>query len=280
VGEYDTIFHLAIAYGIMWRLGEFLLLVVAVWGLNTVLRQRLAGRHQTLFKIICGVVLGLVGIFGATSIAVASYNTWTRTSAADYDDRSLSEGTYLGLTYRVLYLVASFIGGALALFSLFRLRSQVPVKVSVPLLFGLVHNSNKLYQGLIVWVLILTFSMAIFSVIIISLTASAMQNIELELNTYLATEFVIQFFIHVSFITLLCIAKSAAFKQPIGMEQPPTYSQPAYAQPQYAPVQQQYGANPPQPYYNQQQPAQLPNNQPLYYGQPQLDGTQRYEVKA
>lgn len=98
----------------------------------------------------------------------------------------------------------------------------------------------------------------------ISSIAQFLEKVDRRLNTILALHFIDRFFAHLAFITLLFIAKSATFKQQMGLTQYSTYIQPAHTQPEY----------------NPQQPAQLPNNQPVYYGQPQLDGTQRHEVKG
>jgi hypothetical protein len=141
--SYDTRLGLIITYGICWYIGEILLLVVFVWVLNTVLRQRLGGRHQTLFQTISWVVLGIVAVIGATFIAINSYNTWARTQGGYYvdpetDDLRITARNIL-LAYRVLYLAGALTGGILALLSLFRLRPQARVSVGFLVLSHATH---------------------------------------------------------------------------------------------------------------------------------------------
>ena len=115
-----------IAINIFFILGGFLLLVVAVYGVNSMLR-RLHGHNPSYYNIIYAAILGVIFALTAAYIGVSSWNTWAQWDS-DYNDIDhtylILEEAKLAVAYYTLYLIAVLAAGAIAIASLVSIRSQ------------------------------------------------------------------------------------------------------------------------------------------------------------
>lgn len=123
-------YNFAIAYNIFEKLANFLLLVVVLYGVNSLLRSH-SGNNPSSMKIIYGAVLGVMGILTCVVIGMQSYNYWTFTEAGWDADTYLYSSTKVAMAYYVLYLLSAIGAGVLALMAVMSMRSRsMPTKVS------------------------------------------------------------------------------------------------------------------------------------------------------
>jgi hypothetical protein len=127
---YYTYYSWAIAFGIFFKLANYFLLVVTVWSVNMLLRERLNAK-RSLYKTVCLVILGVMGALTAAYIGLDAYNTWTVTpEGRSVRDSLADQETQLAVAYWVLFLVSVLAAGAMAVVSLLSLRSkQAPIGV-------------------------------------------------------------------------------------------------------------------------------------------------------
>lgn len=106
-------------------LSYWLLLFVVVYTLNAMLREHL-GQFTAVFKIACLAIVGIMGALTCGLIGVVSYNRWTNTEAGLDRDATffVDAEVNLRIAYWVLYLLSVLAAGALALLTIFQLRSR------------------------------------------------------------------------------------------------------------------------------------------------------------
>lgn len=114
-----------IAWTVFRELGLYLLLVVVFYGVNDLLRNHL-GSNPGLFKILYGIVLGIMGVLTAAYLGLECYNLWLLTDdGMDSDqERHIWEELRLAIAYYVLYLIVVIAGGALSIVSIVSMRSR------------------------------------------------------------------------------------------------------------------------------------------------------------
>lgn len=130
---FRNFFDFQIAYTLFFSLGNYLLLVIVVWGLNTILVGRLNSSRSAI-KAITLVVTGFMGLLTAALIGLSCFIAWRNTEAGrdtlvtndqfeKYLDVLLSYQKYV-LAYWVLYLLSVIAAGGLAISTLIRMRSR------------------------------------------------------------------------------------------------------------------------------------------------------------
>jgi hypothetical protein len=110
---------------IFTSIGQYLLLVVVVWGVNELLRDQL-GNSPSYFRIVYYVVLGFMGMFTLGYIGFQSYNFWSVSTAgqdAGAETYGLEE-VKVEIAYFVFYLLSVFVAGAMAIMSVLSMRSR------------------------------------------------------------------------------------------------------------------------------------------------------------
>jgi hypothetical protein len=249
VGSIYDYYNYAIAFSVFFRLSTYLLLVVVVWGVNSVLRDHL-GNHPGFFKIIYGAILGVVGAIMVSYLGIQCYNLWLNTDdGQESDGDSLGfEQERIGVAYYALYLIAVVVSGALSMMAVVSLRSRRAGGVRD---FPNYHSCFKLIvtQDLLGWIIALIFTMFIWTLFIVIELGAGLQNNFLGVNTYYAFEYIIDIFQSAAWIILLFIAKSAVFKAPVDNNDPQIYNQPTYPTTQQQPVYQQVPVPPQQQQY-------------------------------
>ncbi|KAF2477741.1 uncharacterized protein BDR25DRAFT_308617 [Lindgomyces ingoldianus] len=271
--DYSSYFSWQIAFGIFFRLGYFILLVVFFWGVNSHLAVPLGGT-PTYYKIISGVVLGFIGILTVAVTGLSAYNSWTATDAGSNAESVISPFKGLLVAYLVFFLLSIFAGFALMVVSISQMRSK-----GIPT------------HGLMGWAGFATFCMFIWVLFYLVEAIAAVMDKYFDQGkawdqqrTYQAFEYIEDLFQALSFIAILCIAKHRAFANPAAavpqpmynaaptyqsVPQQPEYQKEAVAQQQHvyqhqqmpnAQNQQYQYLNPAtgQPYYYQQQQQQQP----------------------
>ncbi|KAF2743835.1 hypothetical protein M011DRAFT_528797 [Sporormia fimetaria CBS 119925] len=236
-----------IAWAIFYRLGEFLLLVLAFHNANATLRQGL-NSSQTRLKILSACVLGIMGCLSIAVLAVTAYNSWTETYAGlGHDDVDSDTYLHLYFAYYFLYLLAAVVGSSISVASIFSLRSRriCPAKL----------------RG---WTIALAVSMTLWPLLTVAQYGSYIDpNGRWNINVSYAWAILVPFFQSLAFIAMLLIAKAASFdtteqftfngapdlhKNPATTVTPQYYQQPV--QQSYPPPGQQHYPPPgAQPYY-------------------------------
>src|SRR4051812_22075765 len=74
-GEPKSYYQWAISFFLFFRLSSFLLLVVVVYTVNDLFRKY-HGHNPVYFKIIYGVILGVIGALTCAFIGVICSNQW------------------------------------------------------------------------------------------------------------------------------------------------------------------------------------------------------------
>lgn len=182
---------------ISWSLGAWLLFFIVVYVLNTLLRQELGGA-TAIYKVICLAISGVMLALTCADVGISSYNNWTMSSAG-YDANAAAieyPFVHLLLAEYVLFLVGVLVSGALSLMTIFALRSR-----RLP------------GGGLLIWVTAVILSMVIWYILYLVHYGSLVAQDLLSIDTYRALPFVRNFFLALSFIILLCIAKHSAWNK-------------------------------------------------------------------
>ncbi|KAF2876584.1 hypothetical protein BDV95DRAFT_230963 [Massariosphaeria phaeospora] len=261
-----TYYHWAITFTVFFRLATFLLLVVFASVMNTVLRERL-GYGSKIFNIAQGVVLGFMAIVMGAYVGLQCYNLSFNFRSSGRSSRSPLlnyEQERLALAYWMLYLLSVLASGAFAIVTLVSMRSK---RIPTGHLIG--------------WVTAVTLSMFIWVLLTVIQAGAAVdpRSAGLGRQTYFAFEYIVDAFQTLSWIFLLCLAKSKAlFGSPMDTTNHPVQYNSTYLQPQQPyiappPLQQQYAydGDATQQYYYQQQPA--------YNGTTPLAHHDRHELK-
>ncbi|KAF1832469.1 hypothetical protein BDW02DRAFT_581227 [Decorospora gaudefroyi] len=206
--QYTTTFALMIADDILYYLGNWGLLFVVFYTLNTMLRERLG--LTMVFKIMPLVILGILFAIQFGFLGLHFYNNGELLygSSGEY---FLEEVDKLGLANSVLFLVAVVASGALSMMSVFAMRSRgLPGGVCCsPHASMLILSSLTAYQGLVRWVVILYVTLLIRA--IIGLVSYVVSN--LTWKTSIALVYITDLCLALSFVFLLCIAKHVSWSK-------------------------------------------------------------------
>jgi hypothetical protein len=263
-------YSFAVAYGIFFKLANYLLLVVVVWGVNSLLQQRL-GSGQ-ISKVVSLVILGVMGALTCGYLGLGAYNSWTSTPDGRRSDlnRKYNEENKLTLAYWILYMLSVLASGGLSIVAVVSMRSKlIPAHVRPSLVHRRSIHQLTSTQGLLGWVIAIVFCMFFWALLSVIEYGSVISDKNFSLETYQAMEYLIGFFQIFSLISILILAKSHVWTdgnaamvhdQNEAMYQTPAYAPPPAQYSQAAPPNQsqyQYVAQPAQQqyYYNQQSTA-------------------------
>lgn len=276
LSECDTVdnnsyYPVAIVYSIFYKIADYFLLVVAVWGVNIILRDRL-GSYPAFMKIVINSTLSFMALLTIPFIVILSYNLFQFTDAGGYD-RMAYEYMQFAVAYWTLYLVNLLVGGILALISISELRTrQIAINPAHLLIVGF-------YVSMVIWVLFTVVDTGIR----LDLTKKPFMDID-PTNMFIAFHYLQLIFYAVSYAMILLIAKNTVWRiQPgvhshvVGQSYAPVtqtkaeYSTAPQVVPQQQPQQQFAYSTAPQVVAQQQ-----PQPQPYVYptGQPQVNGHQ------
>ena len=144
-------YNFQLAFNLFFNLSNYLLLLVVVWGVNSVLAER-SGTSSSAIRLM---IMGIVGVMGALTIALislVSYLSWVSTSA-DYLTMSSSglAATSMayyqfGIAYWTLFLLSVIAAGGLAIATILRMRSR-NIHVGVSLQLSHVNISTNEHLG-------------------------------------------------------------------------------------------------------------------------------------
>lgn len=251
------VYNFAIAYGIFFNIGQWLLLFIQVWGVNRLLSQRL-GSAQAMVKIITLAITGLMGVLTVALIGLTSYNNWQRMARDGFSRLSTLEATVkLTVAYWVLYLISVIVGGALSLVLLTKMRSKsIAVRVSHSSIY-LIPDPHLHYQDVMKRTIALIIFMILWVIFNLVPYAAALQEMFIGLDAEAALYYLDGFFQIFSYFAIISLCKLNFWKESATHT---AYNNVGYGQPEYAPAQppmQQYAYNGQpgqQQYYQQQQP--------------------------
>ncbi|KZL87960.1 hypothetical protein CI238_12565 [Colletotrichum incanum] len=157
VGSYYDFYYWAIAVNILIGIGNWLLLFVIVWTLNTMLQEHL-GYRMNACKVICIVIIAVTGMLTCARIGLNSYNLWT---VPEYWLPSETEILYdaypkLNVAYWGFYLLSTITSGVFSLITTISLKSR-----------------RFLSSRLLGWIVTLLISNVIWVLLIMVLCSSA-----------------------------------------------------------------------------------------------------------
>lgn len=275
LSECDTVdnnsfYPVAIVYSVLYKIADYFLLVVAVWGVNIILRDRL-GSYPAFMKIVINSTLSFMALLTIPLIAIRCYNLFQLTDAGG-SDRILYAYIQLSVAYWTLYLVNLLVGGILALISISQLRTrQIAI---APVNFIIVG----FYVSMVIWILFTLIGHGV------SLDLAKRYSYSDPTDMFIAFDYLTIIFYSVSYVLILLIAMNTVWRiQPgvhsyvVGQSYAPVtqtkaeYSTAPQVVPEQQPQQQFAYSTAPQVVAQQQsQP------QPYVYpaGQPQVNGHQ------
>lgn len=244
-----------IAFNLFFNLANYLLLVIVVWGVNTTLIGRLKS-GQSAVKVITLVLSGFMGLLTAALIGLSGYIAWSRTPAGNatlesdtslekYIDVLLSYQRY-ALAYWVLYLLSVIAAGGLAIATLIRMRSRnILVGVGFHTISSLISMLTQ-SQDIFFWTAALFFSMLFWVIFqIIPFAAGVANASNIQPVTYIAIQYLNDFFLLFSYISLIFLSKSKSWEHAHASQA--AYNNTGYDAPAFAPVakpqEQQYAYN-------------------------------------
>ncbi|KAK1958806.1 hypothetical protein LY78DRAFT_725633 [Colletotrichum sublineola] len=125
VGSYYDFYYWAIAVNILIGIGNWLLLFVIVWTLNTMLQEHL-GYRMNVCKVICKVILAVTGMLTCARIGLSSYNLWTIPEYWFPSELEILYDGYLKLNvaYWGFYLLSTITSGVFSLITIISLKSR------------------------------------------------------------------------------------------------------------------------------------------------------------
>jgi hypothetical protein len=271
-----------IAFTLFFNLANYLLLVIVVWGVNNTLVGRL-NSGQSVVKVITLILSGFMGLLTAALIGLSCYISWSRTPAgSDMLESSTNFDKYIdvvwsyqkyALAYSVLYLLSVIAAGGLAIATLVRMRSR-------NILVGVSLHTNSSYvpmltqsQDIFFWTVALFFCMLLWIIFqIIPFAASINDTSNIQPVTYIAIQYLNDFFLLFSYISLIFLSKSKSWEHAYAPQT--AYNNTGYDAPAFVsaakPQQQQYAYNGGQQYVQPVQPGQP--NQYYYPQQPAQNG--------
>ncbi|PVI02191.1 hypothetical protein DM02DRAFT_653818 [Periconia macrospinosa] len=252
-GDYNSAMGLSITCSIFFNLGTFLLLFLAVWKVNSMLRQRLGHTGKfTLHKIISLVIVIVMAVLTAAYIAMNSYQTWSnyspssRTFRNDFDIHLYKYWQ----AYTGLWVVSVVFGLMLNLHMIHSLKSKV-------------HSS---LSDLTFWSCILTFFLVLYPIIDVIPLSAGLRGHFIPRDTQYALYYLSNFFQIFAWASMLFLAKSRSWEIAAGDGyyggnangvQQPMAQQYTYGN---GPSQSTVGAGTAQGYNYQQQPEYLQHN--------------------
>lgn len=271
--DYYTYYDWSLASNLFIALSNYFLLVVVVWSVNMLLRERL-GSGRSVYKGICLGILIVMGLLTCGWIGLSSYSIWTATPAGiDAGADSLGDQmNQLGLAYYILFMIFVLASGAMSIATLVTMRSR---KMAV--------------GGALGWTIVLTFCMFLWNLFLVIEYSDFQPNVIrriLTIEAIVAFDYLINFFQLFSFICILFLAKSRVWDSSADQNAPQNAPQNGY-QNGYQSGYQQGPPPPQQQAWNGQQyayhghPGQQPyyQNQPVYNGVPELGHGLPHEAK-
>jgi hypothetical protein len=133
--DWKTYYNLVISYTVFFHISQFLLLVVFVWGINSLLNNHLGNRPSSL-KMIYGVVLTITALLLVVYTGLLCYVYYRHSHYSDgfgYWSGLTSARNIIGLVYWILYILIVIASGTLSIMGLLRLRKRQNVaRVSSP----------------------------------------------------------------------------------------------------------------------------------------------------
>jgi hypothetical protein len=121
----SSFYNLNIVATVFYGIGYWSLLVVVVWTLPSMLRERL-DRKSKLSRAICLATVVFMGFFTCVNIGLQCYHLWLNTVDGLYSGQPafFEEQLRIGLAYWVLYLASILAAGALVLLAMQPMRSK------------------------------------------------------------------------------------------------------------------------------------------------------------
>ncbi|KAH7115317.1 hypothetical protein B0J11DRAFT_129394 [Dendryphion nanum] len=194
-------YNVAIAYSIFFRIAYYFLLIVVVWGVNVILRDRLGGAYPVVYKFVINGLLTFMGLLTVAFIGLQSYNLFSSTDAGSGYRLSMQTAQFI-LAYWVLYMVTLIVGSALALVTITQLRTRPPALGSA---FGFII---ALFISSIIWV--------VFLIVAYGVSISFSPTTYIQPEGFIAFEYITVIFMTVSYVLVLLVAKNDIWKIPLG----------------------------------------------------------------
>lgn len=187
---------MALASNIIGFISIWGMLFLVVYQVNISLRKQL-GSAVMMFRIICLVMVGVMGLIYIAYISLSSY-LWISALGMWSEERYklLLSSHRLSLAVRVLYTLCVIVSAALATMTLSGLR-----------------RAQLAAGDLIGWVAALHIFMFIWSSLSIVLQALSLYTEGFDPHTSIALSYVLTVFQALSFVALLGIAKHTCWKQ-------------------------------------------------------------------
>lgn len=281
VADNNSYYPVAIVFSIFYKTADLFLLIVAVWGVNAILRDRL-GTHPVIFKMVINSTLSLMTILTIPLIAIHSYNLFQYTDAGLSRTKGYLWAQY-SVAYWTLYLITLLIGGVLAIISITQMRTR---KIAIAPVHFLIIG---LYVSMFIWILFYLISAGV------SLSLYNRFDFSDPTNLFIACYYLTLIFYSVSYVLILLIARNTVWRiQPgvhshvVGQSHAPKFmGEYSTTAPQVVPQQQlAYNAAPqavPQQQPVHQQPqqyvyptGQVPQQQ-FYYPPQQTQASQQLQ---
>ncbi|WQF87721.1 hypothetical protein CDEST_12735 [Colletotrichum destructivum] len=121
VGSYYDFYYWKIAVNVLIGIGNWFLLFVIVWTLNTMLQEHL-GYRMTSCKVVCIVILAVTGMLTCARIGLGSYDLWI---LAEYWESSYDAYPKLNVAYWGFYLLSTVTSGIFSLITAIPLNSRL-----------------------------------------------------------------------------------------------------------------------------------------------------------
>jgi hypothetical protein len=121
----SSFYNLQIVIIILYGMGYWSLLVVVVWTLTSMLRERL-DRKWKLSRAIRLTTVVFMGLLTCVNIGLQCYHLWLNTMDGLYSGQPafFEEQLRIGLAYWVLYLASILVAGAFVLLAMQPMRSK------------------------------------------------------------------------------------------------------------------------------------------------------------
>jgi hypothetical protein len=212
----SSFYSLQIVITIFYGMGYWSLLVVVVWTLTSMLRERL-DRKWKLSRAICLATVVFMGLFTCVNIGLQCYNLWLNTMGGLYSRQPalFEEQLRVGLAYWVLYLASILVAGALVLLAMQPVRSK--------------HASGGALQGCITLMFAL---LSVWCLITIIEYARQITGEAWELTVSATLAWVSGVCLILSMLLIIVIARNAAWNRH-DQHQVEQYATGPYGQPEY-----------------------------------------------
>jgi len=273
--SYYDYYNFSIVYNLFFLVGDFLLLVIVIYCINSVLLKHLTSGQKPI-KYATIAILCVMGALTASLIGLSSFNLWLDTPAgSDYFDEysnkewdlTMSERK-LSVAWHVLYMLSVLAGAGLSAFTLMKMRSR-NIHTGVSGSTFLSSRNTKQIQDIMLWTFITSFCLLLYSIFTLILPASLLESYKsysrpsITLETRIALFYLSSFFQVFTYIAIICLGRLNAWDTAEAeVRNSNIYNNGGYAtqQVQYAPM--------PQPHQQQQYSYQGQPGQQYYYPQP------------